>query len=314
MKRKVIQIADSTQLVSLPRKWAVEHGVKKGDEVEVTEEGNKIVIEISQEKVPDENLELDISELDKDSLIFLLRGLFIRGYEGIKLVFRTPVTKHHRTGQEVRFVSVIHGEISRAIGYEITQERGDFVMVKRVSQSTIKEFDAMLKRIFLLILDAAKDLSLGVKNQDFDLVSTLEEKHNNITKFIGYTLRILYTVGYTEYNDTPFMFHIISSLDMIIDILRNTARDIVSERIVATKDGIHILEAIEKAISHYHELYYKFSFKKCEEFSSARDEIITSIKKMSKKLTKEDIRILTATEQVLEVFRELFSARIAVEY
>ena len=44
MKRKVIQIAESTQLVSLPRKWALKYGVKKGDEVDVLEEGNKIVV------------------------------------------------------------------------------------------------------------------------------------------------------------------------------------------------------------------------------------------------------------------------------
>ena len=44
MGRKVIQIADSTQLISLPRKWALQHGIKKGDELEVEEKGRKIVI------------------------------------------------------------------------------------------------------------------------------------------------------------------------------------------------------------------------------------------------------------------------------
>ena len=33
MKRKVIQIANSTQLISLPRKWSQKYGVKKGDEI-----------------------------------------------------------------------------------------------------------------------------------------------------------------------------------------------------------------------------------------------------------------------------------------
>ena len=38
MKRKVIQIADSTQLISLPRKWSLAHGIKKGDELEITDD------------------------------------------------------------------------------------------------------------------------------------------------------------------------------------------------------------------------------------------------------------------------------------
>ena len=29
MKRKVIQIANSTQLISLPRKWTIKYGIKK---------------------------------------------------------------------------------------------------------------------------------------------------------------------------------------------------------------------------------------------------------------------------------------------
>ena len=33
MKRRVIQIGNSTQLISLPRKWAQQFGVKKGDEI-----------------------------------------------------------------------------------------------------------------------------------------------------------------------------------------------------------------------------------------------------------------------------------------
>ena len=44
MKRKVIQIADSTQLISLPRKWAQKFNIKKGDELEVEEHDNKIVV------------------------------------------------------------------------------------------------------------------------------------------------------------------------------------------------------------------------------------------------------------------------------
>ena len=47
MKRKVIQIADSTQLVSLPRKWTIKNGIKKGDELEIVEKGPKLIVHAS---------------------------------------------------------------------------------------------------------------------------------------------------------------------------------------------------------------------------------------------------------------------------
>ena len=314
MKRKVIQIADSTQLVSLPRKWAIKHGVKKGDEVDVKEEGNRIVLTTGSEGKEKSTVNINITDLDKDSLIFLIRGLFIRGYDEIELKFDKPTTPHHRLNTKVRFLKVIHGEIARSIGFEIIQERGDFVIIRKVSESSIKEFDNILKRIFLLILDTSKDLYLGVKNKDYELVESVEEKHDTITRFISHNLRILNTVSYTNYKDTTFLFHIISSLDVIVDIFRNVAREIVEEKIKPTNDGIIILEEIQKAIELYYDLYYNFSTKKCEKFSAARDKILHMIKKMSEKLSKDDIRILTATEHALEVFRELFSARIAIEY
>jgi len=44
MRRRVIQIAESTQLISLPRKWALRYGIKKGEELEVEEQGNKLLV------------------------------------------------------------------------------------------------------------------------------------------------------------------------------------------------------------------------------------------------------------------------------
>jgi phosphate uptake regulator len=314
MKRKVIQIADSTQLVSLPRKWALEHGIKKGYELDLQQEGNRIVISTESEGNEEKKIELNITELDKDSIIFLIRGLYIRGYDEIKLTFDKPMCRHHRTGTDMRFSSVIHNEGRRATGLEIIQERGNFVVLKRISESTMKEFDAILKRVFFLLIDTAKDLYTGVKDRDYGLVKTLEEKHDNITKFLYYNLRLLNTVSYINYRDTPFLFHIISSLDLVIDILRNAARDIADNNLKPSKDGAAILGEIYKSIQLYYDVYYNFSLKKCEKFSEMRDKVLNSIKDLRKKLTKEDIFIATATEHCLEVLRDLYSARISIEY
>jgi phosphate uptake regulator len=286
----------------------------KGDEVDIKEEGNRLVVSTGPEKKEKSNVEIEVSDLDKDSLIFVIRGLFAHGYDEIKINFNKAMSPHHRLKKEVRFLAVIHKEIARSIGYEIIQERGNFVVMRKITECTLKEFDSILKRIFLLIIDASKDLYLGVKNKDFELIRTLEDKHDTITKFIGYNLRILNTTSYINYKDTPFLFHIISSLDVIVDILRNSAREIIDNEIIPSNDGIIILGEIVKTIEMYFDLYYNFSFKKCEKFSSSRDNILHMIKKASKKLSKEDIRLLTATEHAVEVFRELFSARIAIEY
>ena len=125
MKRKVIQIADSTQLVSLPRKWAIRYNIKKGDEVEVEEQGNKLLI--GTEKTHDiGSIEVDISSLDRDSFMFLIRILYIRGYNEIKLTFNNPLADHHRIGKKVKVISEIHNEVNRLTGIEVIQQKENF--------------------------------------------------------------------------------------------------------------------------------------------------------------------------------------------
>lgn len=314
MRRKVIQIADSTQLISLPRKWAVRYGIKKGDELEVEEQGSHILIEKVGESAKPMSIDLDITNLDKDTLIFLYRGLYIRGYDEIKFIFNRPTIPHHRLNKNVKAISVIHGEANRSTGLEIMQERENFCILKRISYYSAKEFDSVLRRSFLLLIDAAQDLYLGAKNKDFILIGTLEEKHDTITKLVLYNLRILNTIGSKEYKKNFFLYHIVSSLDLIIDILRNAARDMIEIKIKPSKACIDIINNINEALKLYYDLYYNFSLEKAKKFSNERDKTKYMIKKLSKNLSKDDLRITVALQQCLEIFRNMYSARMGMEY
>ena len=65
MKRKVIQIANSTQLISLPREWAKKYNIKKGDELEIEAKGNKLEI-CCEKDIELENISINISGLDRN--------------------------------------------------------------------------------------------------------------------------------------------------------------------------------------------------------------------------------------------------------
>ena len=52
-KRKVSLIGPSTLMVSLPSKWVKEFGVKKGDEINITENGPNLLLE--SQKLKKEN-------------------------------------------------------------------------------------------------------------------------------------------------------------------------------------------------------------------------------------------------------------------
>src|SRR3989344_7038203 len=118
MKRKVIQIAGSTQLISLPRQWAQKYGVKKGDELDVEEEGSKIIVRTENE-VPYNEIEIDVTNLDKSSIMHSIRGLYRCGYNTLKITFNKPLSIDYRTGETPSILSIIHEEVNRLAAVEI---------------------------------------------------------------------------------------------------------------------------------------------------------------------------------------------------
>ncbi|MBI2542477.1 AbrB/MazE/SpoVT family DNA-binding domain-containing protein [Candidatus Woesearchaeota archaeon] len=313
MKRKVIQIANSTQLISLPRRWAQKYGVKKGDEIEVEEDGNKIVI--STERTQDAgNIEVDITGLDRDSFMFLIRTLYIRGYDEIKLNFTNQIADHHRLGKKIKVISEIHTEVNRLTGIEVIQQKENFCVLKVLSESSVKDFDLILRRIFLLLTDASADLARGATKSDRYLVESLEEKHNTITKFMANALRLLNKGGYPDYKKIALLYHIIESLDNINDILKESARDIVNSKIVISKSCDNFLQLINTSIHDYYDLFYKFDFKLVEKLSSDRYKILNNVKMLSKKLNKDEMRVLLNQARVVDAIYTLKVTRMAMEY
>ena len=85
--------------------------------------------------------------------MFLIRCLYRKGYDEIRVKFNKPTTKHHKIGKDVTVVSSIHKEVGRLNGLEVIQQKENFCLIKDISEGNIKEFDNVLRRIFLLLVD-----------------------------------------------------------------------------------------------------------------------------------------------------------------
>jgi len=312
MKRKVIQIANSTQLVSLPRKWAIKYEIKKGDELDLQIQGNKLIVKPDGEISNLKTVDLDITSLDRSSVMHAIRSFYRLGYDEIKVTFNKPTTTHFRLNIPLNFISVIHQEVNRLVGVEIIQQKDNFCLIKDISKSSIKEFDGILRRIFLLLSDASKDLLNIAKNNDYVLAETIEQKHDTITKFASYCLRLLNRYGYHESNKTAPLYHIIASLDKIIDIIKYVSRDVLKYKPKLTEENIKILTQIDAGINYYYNLFYKFDMKNIIKFMEYRNHVIKAIKDGLKKNKPEVSLMLNDMSYILELLLDLTEAKISL--
>jgi len=313
IKRKVIQIANSTQLVSLPRKWSQKYGVKKGDEIEVEENGNKIILSIDK-GVETRSIEIDVTGLDRTTMLYYLQSLYRMGYDEIKVNFNNPTTIHFRINKNINVITVIHAEVNRLIGYEIIQQKENFCIIKDISTSSIKEFDNVLRRIFLLINDASSDLLKGAKEMNIGLLETLEEKHDSITKFISYCARLLNKYGYPDYKKTAVLYHILISLDRLTDVLKNAGRDLQKFKHKLDGKTIQLLTLIDGNINLYSEFFYKFDLKKAVDIYKNRNEVLDLLYQYRNKVPPDELVLISKATHSMEIIADIEIARLGIEY
>jgi len=304
MKRKVIQIANSTQLISLPRKWSLAHNIKKGEELEVKEEGN--VLMISTGNVSETgSVEVDVSNLDRDSLMFLIRALYKNGYDEIILNFSNSKVKNVRTKQNVNTVDIIMREVSRLNGMELFNQKENRCVLKSLSEDSSKVFDTILRRVFILTQEAIEDLRDGFRDNNIALLESIQSKHDTITRFTNYTQRLLHKVGDPKHRRTDTLYHILEVIDELMDIIKYNARDILKLNIKASKQSVKIYDKIVESFGDYYRLFYSFNLKEIARINETRYNLVEMLLKTAAVLPKKELMILTHMEQVLEKIMNL---------
>ena len=313
MKRKIVRHGPSTYIISLPINWIKEHDIKKGSELEVTEEGNKIIVSMDEKLKPLE-ASIDITGLDRTAIMFAIRSLYRLGYDIVNVKFNSSTTPYYKTGKLVNVSSAIHKEVNRLIGYEIIQEKENFCTIKDLQVVSEKEFEQILKRIFFILVDASKDFILGAKNNNSQLLESIENKHDSITRFVSYCMRLLNKKGYPDQKKTAYYYHILGLLDRVADVLKYAARDLIEYGKKPSNITIEIMESTTKDISKFFELFYNYDNKKADEIHINRYKVEKALKNFPKSINSQEIVIATNVFNILWIILDLIEARTALEY
>jgi hypothetical protein len=232
------------------------------------------------------------------------------GYDEIKLKFKKPLATHYRHNKEEKVISVVHQEVNRLVGVEVVQQKEDFCVIRDLSEPSPREFENIMRKVFLILNDTTADLIEAIEDKDAILLETLEEKHDSVTKFISYCLRLLNKRN--KGGKDLLLYHILSNLDKIMDVLKYSARDI-NEIGNLKKETVSLIKKIGFAISKYYDLFYKFDYKKASELYENRDYVIKQILKLAKTHPKRELLILEKAAAILEIITDVTETRMALE-
>lgn len=313
MKRKVVQQGPATLMVSLPSKWVKKYHITKGIELDVEEHNDALYIGNLKKKNTKLKTTIDVTNLDRTSILILIQSLYRFGFDEIDIKTDNTSVKHFRGNKNINVSSIIYEVINRLIGSELISNSLNQFTIKYITQESEDDLEIIIRRIFLLLNEMASSFGKAIKENDKELLESMEFQHINIKKFINYSLRLLNKFGHPDVQRTSFYFSIITSLSKIEDLIKNATRTILMNKIKIDKPTFDLYMKLKISIDKYYEFFYKCSFDRMKELGENRDIVKNELFKSMKNITKENLYVFTGLAQILEILLDMTELRMSLE-
>ena len=137
MKRKIIKQGLGGFTIYLPKKWVTQKGLQGGQEVEVVEKDDALVIQAHSTPAKKEGT-VRVDTKDNRFLRYILNNYYRAGYD--KITLQGEVNE-----QEV------HAALRLLLGFEITSVGKHEIIIESVAKSSDYDVGQLLKRIFFIV-------------------------------------------------------------------------------------------------------------------------------------------------------------------
>ncbi len=178
MELRRLQLTGGTSyVVSLPKKWVVEQGLKKNDNVGiiVQEDGNLVVTPNVKGRRKDREKVFTIGEEEPlDTLLRKLIGAYIMGYDIIK------VESERRLSPELR--EIVRNFTRMVIGPEIVEETMNSVTTKDLLNPSDLSFKQSIQRMLYMVKSMHHNVMVALKENDTSLAEDIISRDSDLDK------------------------------------------------------------------------------------------------------------------------------------
>lgn len=268
MKRKVVKHGNSTLTISLPIQWAKKFEIKSGDELDIEERGNKIIVKPYNEHTEKEYL-VNINTTDYiPKLITIIP--YLNGYNKIKIKFKNRI--------EHEYLNTIIKDFF--MGFEIIDQGKDYVVIKNIAKGIEEEFDIIFNRLIIITISMLKDIKEAFVKKDLSIISNARTSEMNANKINLFCRRMLNMIGHKERRATG-LYAMATHLEQITDDCRELSDYAVKNKVIASKEIIEYLDGLIEKI----ELWYKA-------FNENHIDHVIKIKVLEKKLEYDTWKLI----------------------
>jgi phosphate uptake regulator len=275
MIRKVIKQGHNTLTITLPSKWIEQQGIKAGDEIEITERDNSLLINRGGSVKEQKRLKLDLRGLNYRIIEGHLVIAYKSGYDEIEVLF----------GDTKTFKLIQTIIMTRLAGYEIIEQYTGSCLVKNISNLIESEFSTMLRRNFLILLSIMRNSYEKIKEGNYESLGELQTLTETSDKFYSFCHRLIITNKVTSGAPAYFYYIILWVIDKISDLYRDMSVILMSQKKSKTPIPAKTMQAFERVnglIETYQAVFYKYNLDAIVELSENQEKLVNEIRPMLK--------------------------------
>lgn len=262
MRRKVIKLGENSLLVSLPSKWAKQHGIEKGDEVEVSEAHGRVTITTSKSEKKD-----CVIALSEHPVIAArqVNAAYKKGVDELELSFENP-----------KSYSAVLEEMKNLIGFEVVESGKRHSKIKNIATGDIGDFSAVFRRVFLTLLEMSENAEECTRTGSNDALEQVRLAEDSINRLTDFSKRLLNKQGIGDTSATTHAYGLLKDIERIAD------QYLALSSSKASRDARALLAETHAHLRQMYELYYSFDSARAAKAIESLKALESSAQKMLK--------------------------------
>ncbi|MFH2020402.1 MAG: AbrB/MazE/SpoVT family DNA-binding domain-containing protein [archaeon] len=301
MKRKIMKIADTTFVVSLPLKWAREHGVKKGDEVEMEENGPSILLSLKEKKEQIPRVtEINLRSLSKDVIKKSVSGLYKRGFDEIKIKLADKM--------QIKIIQDIVKDIF--IGFIMSDQSKESCIIKSISEDNASDFDRILKRLFLVNTSFFDQCLECLRSDDFETLASLIPMEDTNNQLTNYCQRL---INKGLVSDNPYFLYIIAwNLEKVADEMEYICKYVSANKMKLSTDTLSYFEKTGNFYRAFFDFFYKYDPSKVDILNTINEELTSLGKELFQKTSKKELFVVVCIYKMVDIINNFLTTTVGL--
>ncbi len=284
-KRKIVGFGRSSLIVSLPREWARENKIEKGDSVFIENNGDKLIV---RNKMPSD------SKPEKQAVIKTTKDQDI---ESVKRWMCVKYINNHNVievnGPAVKkFSNEIKNYLRELMVFEILEETDDIIIAKDYLNLNTLDAKTIFTRMYSIVLTMFDKITSEVTAKIYENIEDNEIKLNAYYFLIQRFNRFHLNNPDSKENilEVYDYWQLALYLEDCGDNIEKIAEEMLKENLPQCKEIFDLIKSYKDYFVHIHKVFFDKDNKKLTLASEYKKDILTKIQavqNIKKKLNLE---------------------------